>query len=147
VKRKLNPRLKWGCLTPFAVFLALILGVYLLDTFVPSAARRALADSATDVQEYYSGSWNGDYVRCLRAKLPEADFPLYAKNLGLTDRFDPVAHADIESMINIGFGDSPAWWTPPVAGPTTYFQHKRGDDFLQVLKFSDGYAFFVSTSW
>ena len=102
VKRKINPWLKWGCLTPIAVILALILGVYLLDTFMPSAARRALPNSATEVQEYYSDSWNGDYVRCVRAKMPEADFPLYAKNLGLTERFDRVAHADIAlSLIHI----------------------------------------------
>lgn len=146
VKWKINPWLMWGCLTPIAVILALILGLFLLDAFLPSAARRALPDSATDVQEYYSDSWNGDYVRCVRAKLPETDFPLYAKNLGLTERFDPVAHTDIASMINIGVG-GPAWWTPPSAGPTTYFQHKRDDDFLQVLKYSGGYAYFVSTSW
>lgn len=113
---------------------------------MPSAARRALPGSATDVREYYSDSWNGDYVRCVRARLPEADLPLYAKHLGLTERFDPVAHASIASMINMSF-DGPDWWTPPQAGPTTYFQHKRGDDFLEVLKFSEGYAYFVSTSW
>ncbi len=141
-----NPWLKWGCLTPIAAILALILAICLLDAFMPSAARRALPGSATVVQEYYSDSWNGDYVRCVRAKLPEADFPLYAKHLGLTERFDPVAHADITNMINMSF-DVPDWWAPPQAGPTTYFQYKRGDDFLEVLKFSEGYVYFVSTSW
>ena len=113
---------------------------------MPSIARRSLPKSAIDVQEYYSDSWNGDYVRCLKAKLPEADFPLYAKTLGLTASFDPVAHSDIASMINMRF-DGPDWWTPPPAEQTTYFRHKLGDDFIQVLKYSSGHAYFVSTSW
>jgi hypothetical protein len=103
VKQKVNPWLKWGCLTPVAVAFALFLGVYLLDTFMPSGAGRALPESATEVQEYYRDSWNGDYVRCLRAKLPEADFPLYAKNLGLTERFDPAAKSKPRNVPNWGF--------------------------------------------
>lgn len=126
--------------------LALILAVFLMDSFIPSAAKQALPTSATEVQEYYSGSWNGDYVRLLRAKVPETDCPLYAKNLGLIVRFDPAAHAQIASTINMGFGDAPSWWTPPVADRTTYFEHKHKDAF-RVLKYSAGYAYFVSTSW
>lgn len=146
MKRKINPWFKWGCLTPIAVILVLILTAFLTDALIPSNARRALPKSATDVREYYSDSWNSDYVRCVKAKLPEPDYPLYAKNLGLTERFDPVAHVDIASMINMGIGGAPKWWTPHAAGPTTYFQHKRADS-LQVLKYSSGYAYFVSASW
>lgn len=113
---------------------------------MPSTARRSLPESATDVQEHYSDSWNGDYVRCIKARLPEIDLPLYAKKLGLSERFDPAAHHDIANLIDISF-DGPDWWTPPPATQTTYFGYERGDDFLQVLKYSSGYVYFVSTSW
>jgi len=136
------PWLKWGCLIPIVGLFVL----FALDVFMPSAARRALPSSAMEVQEFYSDSWNGDYVRCLRAKLPEADFPLFAKHLGLSEHFDPVKDADIASMINMSFG-GPDWWRPPQAGPTTYFKYKRGNDFLEVLNYSEGYAYFVSTAW
>lgn len=143
----MNPWLKWGCLTPIAVILALILGLFLLDTFMPSGARRALPNSATEVQEYYWDSFNGDYERSVKARMPEKDFPLYARNLGLSVRFDPVVHADIASKISMHIPGAPSWWTPPPAGPTTYFRYEKGHDWLQALAYSEGYAYFVSTSW
>lgn len=147
MKCKINPYIKWGCLTPIAIIISVILAIYLLDTFLPSTARRALPKSATEIQEYYSDSWNGDYLRCIKARLPEADFPVYAKKLGLNEQFDPIAHVDIASTLNMGFSDAPAWWTPPVASRTTYFQFIPSNDFLQILNYSGGYAYFVSTSW
>lgn len=85
----MNPFLKWGCLIPLAAVVFLLIGVTVADKILPSGARKALPRSASDVREYYSGSWNGDYARCIKAKLPEADVANYARNLGLTTRFDP----------------------------------------------------------
>lgn len=143
----MNPFLKWGCLTPLAVVVFLVAGAAVADRVLPSVARKALPMSATNVREYYSGSWNGDYVRCLKAKLPEADVPTYAGNLGLTNRFDPVAHGSISGKINTGIGGAPSWWTPPQASPSTYFNYTPGKDGLQVLTYSGGYVYFVSAVW
>ena len=145
-KRKIHPALNWGCLAPVAVILANIVTLVVWDMYVPSRPRRALPYSATQVQEYYSDCWNGDYIRLVKAKLPEADYPRYARNLGLTNRFDPIAHADIADHIMMSFG-GPGWWTPPAPSRTTYFAYKRGDCFIEVLKYSEGYVYFVSSAW
>ena len=147
MKRKINPYLKWGCLTPIGVIISMILAIYLLGNFLPSKIRRALPKSATEIQEYYSDSWNGDYLRCLKARLPENDFPIYAKNLGLNEQFDPIANADISSVINMSCSDTLAWWTPPPASRTTFFKFEPTNDFLEIISYSEGYAYYVSASW
>ena len=145
MKQKINPWLKWGCLTPIALFFALILGVILLDAYMPSPDRRALPGSASEVQEYHSSSWNGDFLRCIKAKLPESNFPTFARNLGLTQRFDPVRHAHIAHRINVGVSHEVAWFTPPLAGPKTYFKYDPSRQSLMVLTFSDGYVYYLAT--
>ena len=130
-----------------SVITIFILAACPLDSIFLSSARKALPDSATEVQEFYSGSWNGDYARCLKAKLPEADYPLFAKNLGLTEHFDARSNAEIASIINMGVDDAPKWWAPPAATSTTYALFKRGQKGLRVLKYSEGRAYLLSTSW
>ncbi len=70
---KISRGVKWGCVALVVGVLSLTAILYLLDTFMPSAARRALPESATDIQEYYSDSWNGDFVCLIKAQLPEGD--------------------------------------------------------------------------
>jgi hypothetical protein len=144
---KISRRVKWGCVAPVVGVLALVAILYLLDAFMPSAARRALPGSATDIQEYYSGSWNGDFVRLLKARLPEGDYEEYAKALKLTTRFDEAKHADIRSMIDISSGDAPAWWDPPRSSGTTCFEHVKDDDWVRTLKYSDGTVYLLILSW
>ena len=144
---KISRGVKWGCIVPVVSGLSLIAILYLLDTFMPSAARRALPKSATDIQEYYSDSWNGDFVRLIKARLPKDDYEEYAKALDLSTRFDESTHADIRSMIDIGAGDAPAWWDPPPSSSTTYFDHVRGDDYVKTLKYSNGTVYLFIGSW
>jgi len=100
------------------------------------------------VQEYYNDNWNGDFVRLLKARLPEADFPQYAKNLGLTERFDPVTHADVDGIIhNLRFVSGQKWFDPPPADQTTYFKHQRGPhthSYSEVLWHSNGFVYFIA---
>ncbi len=79
--------------------------------------------------------------------VPEADFPRYAANLGLTERFDPVTNADVSSIVNSlrGFAGQ-KWFNPPYADRTTYLKHKRGDDYFEVLWYSEGFVYFVAIS-
>ena len=144
---KISRGVKWGCIAPVVGVLSLIAFLYLLDTFMPSAAGRALPESANDIQEYYSDSWNGDFVRLVKARLPEGDYEEYAKALNLSTRFDDSKHADIRSTIDIGAGDAPAWWDPPRSSSTTYFDHVKGDDYVQTLKYSDGTVYLFIVSW
>lgn len=99
------------------------------------------------MQEYYHDSWTGDFVRLLKARLPQADFPQYAKNLGLTERFDPVIHADIGGTIHsLRFVAGKKWFDPPPADQTTYFRHERGrhHSYSEVLWYSNGFVYFIA---
>ena len=144
---KISRGVKWGCNAPVLCVLSLIAILYLFDSSYPSAARRALPESATDIQEYYSDSWNGDFVRLIKARLPEGDYEEYAKALNLSTRFDDSKHADIRSTIDISVGDSPAWWDPPRSSGTTYFDIVKGDDCVQTLKYSNGTVYMLIVSW
>ena len=129
-------------------FILLITAALLLDTFLPSGPRRALPESAYDIQEYYSDSgWNGDFLRVIKAKLPEKDYESYAKALGLATRYDSSKHEDIKSYIDIGAGDTPVWWDPPKASVTTYFEYTKGDGYVKTLKYSDGTVYLFIVSW
>ncbi|HEY5742081.1 MAG TPA: hypothetical protein VIS99_06020, partial [Terrimicrobiaceae bacterium] len=55
---------KLGCLVPLAGIVALVLPLI----------RRALPSSASEIQEYYDDSWNGDFVRLVKAPLPATDY-------------------------------------------------------------------------
>ena len=136
---------KWGCLAPVLIFGPLILVVLSLDSLIPSAARKALPSGAMDVQEYYSGCV--DFVRCLKAALPEEQYPLYAKNLGLQERFDPAMHAKFAPAIDLGVGGAPSWWNPPSASSTTYFEYTEGKQSICVLKYANGHVYFMASSW
>ena len=72
---------------------------------------------------------------------------MFAKRIGLTQKFDPTAHADIKSVIEMGAGDAPNWWDPPAASSTTYFEHARGDDYVKTLYYSRGTTYLFITSW
>ncbi|MEI6071520.1 MAG: hypothetical protein WCS31_06990 [Verrucomicrobiae bacterium] len=146
MSRPLHPGVKWGCLVPIVPILIAIVGVVLLNRFTPSAPRSKLPPSATDIQEYYSVSGNGDFVRLIKAKMPQQEYPEYARRLQLVTIFDPATHRNLESMINIGIGGAPPWWNPPKASKTTYFENNKSD-YLQVLSYSNGYVYYLVASW
>ena len=79
--------------------------------------------------------------------MPESHFPIFARNLGLTQRFDPVAHNHIASTINMGVSHEVPWFRPPGADATTFFKHEPGREYLMVLTYADGYAYYLATSW
>lgn len=144
---KISRGVKWGCIAPGVGVPLLFVALLLLDTYLPSGVRRALPESATDIQEYYSDSWNGDFVRLLKARMSEEAYGDYAKALGLVTRFDESKHADIRSSIDMGAGGAPSWWDPPRSSDTTYFKHLKGDDFVKTLKYSNGTVYVFITSW
>jgi hypothetical protein len=86
-------------------------------------------------------------LRLIKAKLPEADYEDYAKALGLTNRFDASKHGDIRNTIEMGVGGAPVWWNPPGASETTLFDHIKGDDYVQILRYSNGTVYFLVFSW
>ncbi len=146
--RKINPWLKWGCLTPILAVVALFTAAYVWDKFVPSSVRRALPESASEVQEFYHESGNGDFSRFLKAKLPESDVPLYAKHLGLSARFDPkvVGGRSLDSFV-IALPEIKSWWNPPAENASTYINYDPGHDLIESLRYADGYVYFHASAW
>jgi hypothetical protein len=117
-----HPGIKWGCLVFLAVVVMVVAVIFIHDTSVPSSARRALPKSAANIREYYSDSWNGDFIRLIRADLRGwDDYIAYAKTLGFSERYSKVKHADIKTIIGMGAGNAPGWWTPPPVDENTFF--------------------------
>ncbi len=140
--------LLYGCLTPIVLVVVLIVGVIIVDKVVPSIACRALPDSATDIQEYYSdGGFTGDFARVLKARLPEKDFPLYAKNLGLSEKYDPIKYGSTYDQLKTAVGSVPDWWDEPTDMGNCYFLHTPGKEFFERIKWKDGWVYFVAVAW
>jgi hypothetical protein len=148
--KKINPLLRWGCLTPILAIVTLFAVAFLWDKFVPSSVRRALPPSASEVKEFYwEAGVTGDFTRCLKAKLPESDFPVFAKNLGLKTRFDPKIHGNVP-LADRGAGmtsEINSWWNPPAASGTTYLDYTPGDNYVSYLKYADGHVYFLAHEW
>ena len=139
--------LRYGCLLPLVLIAILILGITIADKVIPSRARRALPSSGADVQEYYSDSgFTGDFVRVLKARLPEADFQQYASNLGLT-KYDPAIHGAEYDTIKIGAGDVPKWWNDPREMDNCYFKYTPGEEYYTRITWKDGWVYFISQAW
>ena len=117
----------------------------IVDKGVPSNARRALPESATEVQEYYSDSiFTGDFTRILKARLPEKDFPLYAKNLGLTEKYDSSKHNRREhDDLETSMGGMPEWWNEPMELDNCYFLLDR--EYINRIKWKDGWVYYVAS--
>jgi hypothetical protein len=83
----------------------------------------------------------------LKASLPANRYSDYAKSLGLSERFDPDVNQGIQSTLNLKLYDAPAWWNPPEVDSTSYFEHKKGDDYMRVLRYYNGSVYLLELSW
>jgi hypothetical protein len=113
--------------------------------FFASPARLALPSSATDIHECWSNNLNGDFIRCLRATMPESDVSVYAANLGLTQKFDPVSDGDLN--LDPAFMGKPDWWQAHPPNRATYFKMKRGESRREVLSYANGFAYYLVERW
>ena len=139
---------KWGCSLPL-IFIALLPFIgYPIREFQTSNGRKTLPADATHVKEdLIHGFFGGDHTRLLMASMPAIRFSEYAKSLGLDQRFDPDVHQGFKSILNTKIGGAPLWWTPPEVDSTTYFEHKKGDDYLRVLRYHNGTVYLLESSW
>ena len=140
--------MRYGCLTPLAVITLLVVGVWLADVLLPSHARRALPGSAYDIKEYYDGyGISGDFVRILKARLPESDFIKYAEALHLSEKYDPAVHGLKYDAVKLGAGDVPDWWDEPRDMDNCYFSHTLGDEYVARVKWKNGWVYFIAQAW
>ncbi len=114
---------------------------------LPSSAKKSLPHTASEIQEYYYCAGNGDFVRCIKAKLPESDVYKFAQNLDLKMQYNPTVYFDYKNVLNMGFSDSPSWWLAVPVNKSTFFNYTQGDDYLAVLNYSKGYVYYMVTTW
>jgi hypothetical protein len=139
---------KWGCSLPLIIIALLPLIGYPIREFQTSNGRKTLPADATHVKEdLIHGFFGGDHTRLLMASMPAIRFSEYAKSLGLDQRFDPGEHQGFKSILDTKIGGAPLWWTPPEVDSTTYFEHKKGDDYLRVLRYHNGTVYLLESSW
>ena len=139
---------KWGCSLPLIIIVLLPFIGYPIREFQTSNGRKTLPADATHVKEdLIHGFFGGDHTRLLMASMPAIRFSEYAKSLGLYQRFDPGVHQGFKSILNTKIGGAPLWWTPPEVDSTTYFEHKKGDDYLRVLRYHNGTVYLLESSW
>lgn len=139
---------KWGCSLPLIIIALLPFIGYPIREFQTSNGRKTLPADATHVKEdLIHGFFGGDHTRLLMASMPAIRFSEYAKSLGLYQRFDPGVHQGFKSILNTKIGGAPLWWTPPEVDSTTYFEHKKGDDYLRVLRYHNGTVYLLESSW
>jgi len=132
---------------PLILVALIILGIFIADKVIPSRARRALPSSATNIQEYYADfGITGDFVRVLKAHLPESDFQIYADNLGLT-KYDPAVQGSEYDTIKTGAGDVPKWWEQPQPMDNCFFKYTPGEDYYTRIIWNDGWVYFIAQSW
>ena len=139
---------KWGCSLPLIIIALLPFIGYPIREFQTSNGRKTLPADATHVKEdLIHGFFGGDHTRLLMASLPAIRYSEYAKSLSLYQRFDPGVHQGFKSILNTKIGGAPLWWTPPEVDSTTYFEHKKGDDHLRVLRYHNGKVYLLESSW
>lgn len=110
---------------------------------MPSRARRALPQGATDVHESYGGARFGhDYVRCLKARVTHEGFLEFARRLDLTKEYTQEKHRALE--LGWPLCDEP-WWDPSPSLDGALVQHGRTD--YAVAKYENGYVYFAAFCW
>jgi hypothetical protein len=132
-----------GCLTPVVA----IIFLFIVGILIPSHSRKALPPSAKNIQEHHTGGLHPDFVRFIKAELPEQDLVTYISNLNINVKYDPDIHLHIKSQISKGFGDAPAWWDEPLNLDNCYFNYIPEDEYLQRVKWENGYVYYSVCSW
>jgi hypothetical protein len=110
-----------------------------------SQARLALPQDVQDVHEYGSGFV--DYVRLVKAKIPEQEYTGYVSRMGLRTKYDPALHGEYRSTLHMSFSDAPRWWDPPDGLEGCFFNFTPGSNHYEISWFHNGYVYYCSTSW
>lgn len=141
----LSKRAKRRLATIAAFAAALPIGLWVIDETTPSPVRQALPVTATDVREWCDASWQGDYARCLQAKMPQSEMPQFTAKLGLAERYSPRR----DSALPVGFAipDAVSWWHPPTALDGAYFTYKPGKEAYSIALYQNGCVYYLATAW
>ena len=114
-----------------------------------SKAISKLPKEAKEVNEYYDASWNGDYVRLIKAKIQHDKLKEYAHAIGLINHF-PTNEIKNETRNELlsNFSEAPEWWTPPNKKDIEEFYYLNPDiDDYQTAFWHEGYLYYINYVW
>jgi len=136
-----------GCLIPLAVVVLFTI-LIVVDSLLPTPQTQSeLPVSATDVRVYHSGGLHPDFLTLVKARLPRRHLDIYLDNLDITVKYDPTIHSDIRPRIDMGAGDAPDWWDEPGDMDVCYFNYTPDREYLERVKWKDGWVYFFRCSW
>lgn len=149
--KKMTPKRKllYRCLTTASLLIVLYLGIRLVNRISEAnTARAALPSSATSVSDFYSGnavSWG--FVRCLKARVPEADFVKYVENLGLSQKYDPKIHGLENDLVKKPTGRLPDWWNETAGLDNCFYRRSPWNQLVVQARWQDGWAYFHAADY
>ena len=134
----MNPaRKKWLYLV--CLLLLIAAGYYTRDRLSAVPNRVALPWSASDIEEELTEfGLLPDFHYVLKARLPEQDFAVYAKRLGLV----PWQQTSETMGIDWTTSSQQPWWTPSPATERTWYHHDG--DFYRYAKWEAGWVYVCS---
>jgi hypothetical protein len=128
-----------GCLWALgatALFIAMFL---LIQSFRPSLPVRMLPKGAAEIQEYYKDyGMTGDFIRLMKARIPENQVEDYARRMGATQKASGSPGERV-SWSSLG----PGWWRP--RKPPLYFLKER--EYQMLVGWEDGFVYVEIGAW
>lgn len=114
-----------------------------------SAARTALPDTATEIDERYFPSGNmQDFERLLRARLPRNDFEFYLRNLKMLNQYSRNKQKVETAVISWeALESTPNWWNPSSDLTTSYLDYDGKTEQYTLVKYENGYVYFKAVAW
>ena len=113
-----------------------------------SYVRKQLPKSASEIQEYYNDTgMSGDYVRVLKAKIDKSSFHKYASRLKLNSTYSELKNTLESETWKMDITNPPSWWTEPNETELFYLKVDRDKEFIQRLKWKNGYMYLITVAW
>lgn len=128
----------------FLVTVAVVAVCVLVLSNLPSVARRALPTGASQVEEYYEGSANSDYLRLLKARVSEDGFKEFVTTLGLHSEF--CDNVDV-ALVWRPMPSTAQWWDPLSSTQGTFCTDSQNANEMVVAKYERGTVYFAAFSW
>lgn len=128
-----------GCLWTLGAIGLFITVFLLIQSFRPSLPVRMLPKGATEIQEYYKDyGMTGDFIRLMKARIPESQVEDYAQKLG-ADQKATDSPGERVSWSSLG----PSWWRPQK--PPLYFHKER--EYQKLVSWEDGFVYVEIGAW
>lgn len=111
-------------------------------------AKRNLPETASNVQEYSRDTgFSGDYLRLLKADIPQKDFSEYVVALGMTEVYLEDKHLGIIKN-QMRYSNLPDWWDNTIPEEdNAYILYDTKKEIFKLLFWKDSKVYYVSSGW